>query len=428
MTSTARAGVIATVAAITAQAAADVDHPLRLAVDGITASGKTTFARELTGVLVGRGLRAEHVTMDGFHHPAAVRHRRGRDSAEGYYGDAYDVTALRARLLDPLGPGGDRRYRTAVIDLATDQPVDAPARVAPDDLVVVLDGSFLQRPELAGAWDLTVFLSCPFELAEERGASRDAALLGGLPAARRRYRVRYHAAGRHYIDTVRPDERAGILIDHADPDSPVMLRVPPSFAPTLRHHETRRFFTLRASTWDERFPDDGPAFAHAVDHLDLRPGHRVLDAGCGTGRALPLLAGRVAPGGLALGVDLTPAMAARARTHGPVALADTDRLPFADRTFDAVLAAGLTGHLPDPRTGLRQLARVTRPGGRLALFHPVGRAALAARRGHTLSPDDVRDPRNLPDALGDTGWHLVHLDDGDDRYLAVAERAGGAMA
>jgi SAM-dependent methyltransferase len=52
-----------------------------------------------------------------------------------------------------------------------------------------------------------------------------------------------------------------------------------------------------------------------------------------------------------------------------------------------VCAAGLIMHMPDTEAGLRQLVRVTRPGGLLILFHPSGRAALAARHGRTLEPE-----------------------------------------
>jgi uridine kinase len=199
-------------------------HPLRVAVDGITAAGKTTFARELTLAVQARDRPCMHISMDGFHHRRAVRYRRGRESADGYYEDAYDVAALRRSLLDPLGPNGDGRYRTAIIDLATDQPIEAPARRAATDLVVIVDGSFLQRDELIGAWDVVVFLRSSFEAASARGAARDAAQLGSVAEAQRIFAVRYHAAHRRYLEEVDPERRADIVIDHDDPVHPRLVR------------------------------------------------------------------------------------------------------------------------------------------------------------------------------------------------------------
>ncbi len=189
-----------------------------------------------------------------------------------------------------------------------------------------------------------------------------------------------------------------------------------------RIQEARAFFGPRAATWDERFPDDDPLFESAVGRLGLHPGGVAVDVGCGTGRALPYLRRAVGPAGLAVGVDATPEMCAVAAGRGTIVLGEATRLPFMTGACDAVFAAGLLHHLPDPRVGLTEFARVTRSGGALALFHPIGRAALAARRGHALDDADVRDPRHLPAALTATGWELSDLDDGDDRYLAVALR------
>ncbi|TVL89588.1 class I SAM-dependent methyltransferase [Streptomyces sp. SAJ15] len=195
------------------------------------------------------------------------------------------------------------------------------------------------------------------------------------------------------------------------------------------HHEVREFFTARAADWDARFPDDAPAYAAAVADLELRTGDTVLDAGCGTGRALPALRAAVGPEGRVLGADLTPAMleaAVRAGRHRTALLtvADVTRLPLRDGTLDAVFAAGLLSHLPAPEAGLRELARVVRPGGRLALFHPVGRAALAARKGRRLTPDDLRAEPNLRPLLTRSGWRLSSYEDVDARFLALAERPG----
>ncbi|MFD9082103.1 class I SAM-dependent methyltransferase [Streptomyces erythrochromogenes] len=193
------------------------------------------------------------------------------------------------------------------------------------------------------------------------------------------------------------------------------------------HTHVQEFFGARAADWDRKFPEDGPAFATAVTECGLRPGDRVLDAGCGTGRALGALRAAVGPGGTVLGVDLTPQMLAAARRAGRAAegallLADVARLPLRDGALDAVFAAGLIAHLSDPAANLRELSRVVRPGGRLALFHPIGRAALAARQGRELTPQDLRAEHNLGPLLSAAGWDMTSYADEDHRFLALAVR------
>ncbi|MEU5591562.1 methyltransferase domain-containing protein [Streptomyces sp. NPDC020298] len=195
------------------------------------------------------------------------------------------------------------------------------------------------------------------------------------------------------------------------------------------HTHVQEFFTARADDWDSKFPEDGPVFEAAVADLGLRPGDRVLDAGCGTGRALPPLRAAVGPSGIVIGADVTPAMleaavrAGRDR-HGRLLLADVAALPLRPRSFDAVFAAGLIAHLPHPSENLRELARVVRPGGTLALFHPIGRAALAARQGRRVTPDNLRAEGNLRPLLAGSGWRMTSYVDEDARFLALAVREG----
>lgn len=195
------------------------------------------------------------------------------------------------------------------------------------------------------------------------------------------------------------------------------------------HTHVQEFFTARAADWDARFPDDGPAYAAAIGELGLRDGDRVLDAGCGTGRALPPLRAAVGPSGVVVAADLTPAMlaaAVRAGRHrdGQLLLADVAALPLRTESLDAVLGAGLIAHLPNPAENLRELARVVRPGGTLALFHPIGRAALAARQGRRITPDDLRAEANLRPLLAASGWDMTSYVDEDARFLALATRRG----
>ncbi len=152
-----------------------------------------------------------------------------------------------------------------------------------------------------------------------------------------------------------------------------------------------------------------------------------IDVGCGTGRALPPLREAVGPDGSVVAVDLTPEMLAAARPKSSAAgaaviLADARALPFADASADAIFAAGLVHHLPDTEAGLRELARVVRPGGLLVLFHPSGRAALAARHGRALAADEPLADGMLRRLTAAAGWRLTAYDDAPQRFFAVAER------
>jgi ubiquinone/menaquinone biosynthesis C-methylase UbiE len=191
--------------------------------------------------------------------------------------------------------------------------------------------------------------------------------------------------------------------------------------------ETRAFFGCRAATWDTKFGDDLPAYRAAVAEAGIRRGGVAVDVGCGTGRALAPLREAVGPQGLVFAVDLTPEMLAAARPKSVTAkaaliLADARSLPFADASADAIFAAGLVHHLPDSAAGLHELSRVTRPGGLLVLFHPSGRAALAARHGRTLSPDELLAEGVLSTSTAATGWQLTAYDDAPHRFFALARR------
>ena len=406
----------------------DLGHPIRVAIDGITGVGKTTFAGELATRIVARPVLS--VSMDGFHHPRAVRHRQGRGSPDGYYEDAYDFASLTTELLDPLGAQGSRRYRTAIIDLASDRALDVPRETAPSDLVLVVDGSFLQRDEVATHWDVTVWLDASFEAARARGALRDAELLGSAEQAKTLFRTRYHAAQQRYLDEVGPAERASIVVELEDPAAPVVrsIRGLARFArtPDPALESSRAFFAPRAADWNAKFREDEQPFVEAIRTLGPEPGATVVDVGCGAGRALPLLAAAVGPAGRVVGFDVTPEMVAAARrespTEGALLLADARRVPLAASSADALLGAGLLRHLPNPLLDLVELARITKPGGRLALFHAISRAAMARMHGQDLRDDDPLAEENLRPILAGSGWALASLDDGADRYLALAVR------
>jgi SAM-dependent methyltransferase len=114
-----------------------------------------------------------------------------------------------------------------------------------------------------------------------------------------------------------------------------------------------------------------PELRAAIGSLDLNPGMRVLDAGCGTGETLAWLAAAVAPGGLAVGLDLSASHleAARAALPHPPPLfqADVLKAPLSNVSLDLVWSVNTIHHLRDPALATRTLASLLRPGGRLAL-------------------------------------------------------------
>lgn len=195
-------------------------HPLRVAVDGPPAAGKTTLADELALLLRSRGRAVIRASAEGFHLPRAQRYRRGEFSPEANYRDSFDYCALCRVLLDPLGPDGDRRYQHAVYDPGTDTALSVPAATAPADAVLLLDGVFLLRPELAGRWDLSVFVSAAFERALDRARVRDLGRLGSAAEVERRFRARYLPAQELYFAEARPADHADIIVRNDEPLRP----------------------------------------------------------------------------------------------------------------------------------------------------------------------------------------------------------------
>ena len=205
-------------------------HPIRVAIDGVDASGKTTLANELVQPIERRGRRVIRASVDSFHRPRAERLRQGPESPAGYYSDSFDYAALRGVLLLPLGPRGSRRYRRAVFDYRTDSPVDAPAEEASPDSVLLLDGVFLLRPELNDCWDFRVFVDVDFAETLRRACERGSERFGSAAAdaVRHRYQVRYIPGQQIYLESVRPRERADVVVENGDLSEPRLLIRSPS--------------------------------------------------------------------------------------------------------------------------------------------------------------------------------------------------------
>lgn len=154
------------------------------------------------------------------------------------------------------------------------------------------------------------------------------------------------------------------------------------------------------------------AWQHPAEWLNIPPGGTVLDVGCGPGPLTTSLAEAVGSDGLALGVDVSEPMLARAvrAKAGPQAgflRADAQHLPLRDETVDAVISIAVLQLIPDPAAALAEMKRVLRPGGRLAVLVPT--VGPAARFWHLLPGTGARvfGDDELADILEDLGFGSV---------------------
>ena len=159
-------------------------------IDGVDGSGKTTFADELVAELRSRSCAIERLNTHNFLNPPEVRHRLGRDSAEGFWLDSYDLRALASDVARPR------------------------------DAVLVVDGLFLHRDEIVDLWDLSVFLDVPFEVSVARLAARD----GTEPDPRHESSKRYVEGQKIYFRECSPLTRATLVIDNSDFERPFLSK------------------------------------------------------------------------------------------------------------------------------------------------------------------------------------------------------------
>lgn len=199
-------------------------HPVRVAIDGPDAAGKTTLAQELVAPLQAQGRPVIRASIDGFHNPSHIRHRRGTASPEGYYLDSFNYQALTESLLIPLGPNGSRQYLSAIFDYRTDSEVQVSLQIAEKGAILLFDGVFLLRSELLNYWDFSIYVNANFETIIERAELRDRSLFGSVGEVRKRYEERYIPGQKLYKVEAQPEKVARVVADNNDPSNPVILK------------------------------------------------------------------------------------------------------------------------------------------------------------------------------------------------------------
>jgi uridine kinase len=204
---------------VIAELAAEIRHNYSegrviVAVDGMDGAGKTVFADALAGQLAVGHKAVFRASIDDFHQSRARRYARGRDSAEGFYRDSFDYPTFKRMLTEPFRTGWIGSFNLKAFDLARDLPFQPVWSSGPKDAILVVDGIFLNRPELRGIWNYSIWLDVDREIAEARMLERD----GRSPNPER-----YRGGQKLYLDEAKPREAATAIVDNSDFEHPKRL-------------------------------------------------------------------------------------------------------------------------------------------------------------------------------------------------------------
>jgi uridine kinase len=167
-----------------------------IAIDGASGPATAVFADELAAALRGVGRNVFRASIDDFQrsHPA---HSSPDDRAASHYSDGYDYSLLTRVLIDPFKAAGSTGFVLAGWDSVRQAPIQPKWMSAQADAILIIDGAFLNRPELAGLWNYSVWLDTP----PADGADET-------------------AADRLYAAEVRPRTAATAIIDNRDTEHP----------------------------------------------------------------------------------------------------------------------------------------------------------------------------------------------------------------
>lgn len=204
----------------------NVDHPTRVAVDGRSAAGKTTLADELAKAVRNLNHGVLRASIDHFHYPGHKNRSQQKEwTAQSYYDYGFDYTSFANYVLKPLGPGGNRRCRTALWDSFHDKEVPEEWHNVGNRDIAIIDGVFLLHLELASHWDYVIWLGIDNETMVNRALKRDVEWVGSTQVVEERYRQFWVPTHELYEQLTLAPSRANAFVDNQDFTKPKLLRL-----------------------------------------------------------------------------------------------------------------------------------------------------------------------------------------------------------
>ncbi len=175
-------------------------------VDGDSGSGASGVADDLAVTLREGGRKAFRASMANFHRSRSSRDESLPDSPETYYDRAFDYSVFQRVLVDPFRSAGSTSFVLAAFDEKRDTAIQPKWMSSGADAILIVDGVFLNRPELAGLWNYTIYVESDpaAPVAGGTGDDGDATQADAI-----------------YVRQVSPRAKAVAIIDNSDPEHPL---------------------------------------------------------------------------------------------------------------------------------------------------------------------------------------------------------------
>jgi uridine kinase len=170
-----------------------------VAVDGASTAGTKAFADALADAMREAGHKVFVASVRDFRKPRSRRDSSLDDTAAAFYADAFDYSVLQRVLLDPFRASGSTGFVLAAYDEKRDAQLQPKWATAGRDAILIVEGVFLNRPELAGLWNYSVWLEVPL-------GDESADVETGADAL--------------YLAAVSPRSKAVAIVDNGDAELP----------------------------------------------------------------------------------------------------------------------------------------------------------------------------------------------------------------
>lgn len=183
---------------------------LIVGIDGLGGAGKSTISEEIYKLLSEENYNITLLHIDDFIHPRAVRYNDNYAEWECYYDLQWNYDYLMNEVVNSIKKGADFNTKVELYDKDNDTYFLSETNV-PVGSIVIIEGVFLQRQELKGAFDYMIYIDIPEEIRLNRVLERDG-YIGDKEQIKAKYDNRYFPAEHHYIEICSPSENADYII------------------------------------------------------------------------------------------------------------------------------------------------------------------------------------------------------------------------